>query len=772
MKSTVILFLFCLLNFLPGFSQEEQAVKRPKIGVVLSGGGAKGISHIGVLKAMEKAGIRPDYITGTSMGAVIGGLYAMGYSADTLQKIVASINWDQVLSNKIPLHYIAYEEKFYYDRYLINFPIDVKEGFKIMLPNGLIEGQMLSELLSDYTWSSSKYDNFDEFPIPFRCVATDVSTGKEHIFKDGPLSLAMRSSMAIPTAFTSVDVDSTLFVDGGILNNFPVELVKEMGADIIIGVNVSSTGFDNAKDINNIPGILMQMAMINSLDKLPGQIEECDIYVAPELEGYSTASFGSYMEILEVGDRAGDKFLPEFMKLAEEYHLTDTAYKGIPIEVEPIIINEVKLTGNTLTPDKVILGKLNIKAGDFINREDIENGVRSVFGLNNFNKVVYYIEKKKDKNEYDLLIVMNEKLPTTLSTSFHYDNTFSAGIVVNLTLKNLLLKGSRAIFLTDISENPKFRVDYLKYMGKHQHFALNAIYDYQFLEIPFYDKGEIIDYGNNNFNNFSLLALTTNSLKHSFSLGYEYSQTVQKSKFLIVGGGDLQKANFQYNNILANYYRNSLNDRNFPTQGSSTEILTKSTVKSGYSVKLNPEIYTPELEDLYNEIVDVLEPGYFFQMLLFNESFVHFTSKFQIIPSISFGLTFSSQDTIKLLNNFVLGGFQRINTFDTRVYGLNYSEIDDANFGLLGISFQNVLFKSLYIQYGFNLLSHYKYVPIDNLASIDWNELFDQNTLFGYGIELRYKSLIGPISLGVSRNTEDSYYRFYFQLGYSFNYTD
>ena len=193
----------------------------------------------------------------------------------------------------------------YYDRYLINFPIDV-HGFKIMLPNGLIEGQMLSELLSDYTWSSSKYANFDEFPIPFRCIATDVSTGKPYIFKDGPLSLAMRSSMAIPTAFTSVDVDSTLFVDGGILNNFPVALVKEMGADTVIGVNVSSTGFDNAKDINNIPGILMQMAMINSLDKLPGEIEECDIYIAPELEGYSTASFGSYMEILEVGDRAGE----------------------------------------------------------------------------------------------------------------------------------------------------------------------------------------------------------------------------------------------------------------------------------------------------------------------------------------------------------------------------------------------------------------------------------------------------------------------------------
>jgi len=203
--------------------------------LVLSGGGAKGIAHIGIIKAMEKEGLYPDYIAGTSMGGIVGGLYATGYSADKLDTIVRSIDWGLVLSNNIPLNYISYEEKEYYNRYLVEFPI-VKG--KLKLPSGMIEGQMLSDVLTHYTWPSMKYESFDDFPIPFRCFATDVSTGKQITFKDGPLSEALRASMAIPTAFTAADLDTTLAVDGGVVNNFPVEELFKMGADIVIGVNL------------------------------------------------------------------------------------------------------------------------------------------------------------------------------------------------------------------------------------------------------------------------------------------------------------------------------------------------------------------------------------------------------------------------------------------------------------------------------------------------------------------------------------------------------
>lgn len=769
------LSLWLIFLSLTLFGQDSSDTSRPKIGVVLSGGGAKGISHIGVLKAMEKAGIRPDYIVGTSMGAVVGGLYAMGYSADTLQKIVENIDWDQILSNKIPLNYIAYEEKSYYDRYLVNFPI---QKFKVTLPNGLIDGQMLSELLSDYTWASSKYDNFDEYPIPFRCIATDVSTGKQVVFKDGPLVRAMRSSMAIPTAFTSVDVDSTLFVDGGIVNNFPVELVRELGADIVIGVNVSSSGFEDAKTINNIPGILMQMAMINSLEKLPKQIADCDIYIEPELTNYNTASFSSYREILKVGDEAGEKFFPEFKELANEYHFKDTLYRGISINPGAIIISKISIKGNKLTPDYVIMGKLGIEEGDLVTREMVETGIRSVFGLNNFYKVTYNLDKVEGENVYELKLNAKEKTPATLLASVHYDNTFSAGIILNFTLRNILLKGSRTVITGDISENPKIRFDYLKYLGRKQHFALNTVYNYKSLQIPTYEKGEIKDYSSNIENELKLKAITTHSLKYSFGFEYEFSSIVEKSKFFYQLPEGVSKTRRIYNSLNLSYFRNSHDNRNFPTKGSATEVILNAIFKSDYKAYLSSGVDTIYISDIpvseaeLDEIVNELEPSYFFQLYANNYSIKNFGPKFQLVPNFSAGFVISTENEFKSYYDYGIGGSQRIELLDTRSFGLNYSEIYAPNFVQAGLAFQNVLWKSLFIQYGLNALAYYSYVPIDNLSSIDWDYLFNNNTMIGYGLLLRYRSFIGPISFGVSRNTQDSYFRFYFQLGYSFGYSD
>ena len=308
------LFFALLLSVFFGkiYSQET---KHPKIGVVLSGGGAKGIAHIGILKALEEEGIRPDFIVGTSMGSIIGGLYSLGYNADQLDSIIRQIDWDLVLSNNIPYNYISFEEKQYYTRYLVS--LSFKDG-KLALPSGMIEGQMLGQVLNRYTWPAMKYDNFDEFPIPFRCVATDVSTAEPIIFKDGSLAEALRASMAIPTVFTAADLDSTLAVDGGVLDNFPVDVVKRMGADYVIGVNVSDEGLEKAKDIGSMTGILMQVAMFPSLKKVKSDIKKCDIYIKPDLKDYSTGSFSSYAEILELGYVAGEKARPKFHELAQE----------------------------------------------------------------------------------------------------------------------------------------------------------------------------------------------------------------------------------------------------------------------------------------------------------------------------------------------------------------------------------------------------------------------------------------------------------------------
>lgn len=221
-RFVIALVIIFLLPF--HFSLGQEQASRPKIGLVLSGGGAKGLAHIGVLRAMEKAGLTPDYITGTSMGSIVGALYAIGYSSDDIEEIVAKLDWDAVLSNKITLNQITFEEKAYYGRYVAELPV---KGINVGLPRGLIEGQKLSDYLSRLTRSAHDIEDFSDLPIPFACVAADIATGEPVVLNKGSLPEAIRASMAIPTLFTPVEIDGRLLVDGGLIRNFPVQ--EEIG---------------------------------------------------------------------------------------------------------------------------------------------------------------------------------------------------------------------------------------------------------------------------------------------------------------------------------------------------------------------------------------------------------------------------------------------------------------------------------------------------------------------------------------------------------------
>ena len=548
------------------YSQEEKTTvnQRPKIGLVLSGGGAKGIAHIGILKAMEKEGIRPDFITGTSMGSIIGGLYALGYSADQLDTIIRQIDWSEVLSNNIQLQYVAYEEKEYYNRFLIELPF--KNG-KLKIPSGVIHGQMLGEMLARYAWPAKNYTSFDEFPIPFRCIATDVGTGKQIVFSDGSLAMAMRASMAIPTAFTPVDLDSTLAVDGGVVNNFPVEEVIDMGADIVIGVSVGD-GLIPAKELSGMTDILFQISMIPSLTKLKDQIEQCEIYIRPDLKNYGTASFSNYKEILELGDSAGIKVQPKFKLLANNLGIkADTVIDYPLLKPDSIYIGEISIIGNQLVSSRLISTKLQIEAGDKVSRDEIENGVRVVYGINSFEKVVYRLNPLPEDNTYRLTIKTIEKTPTILKGSVHYDNIFKVGVVLNLTLRNLLGKSSRTIIAGDISENPKLRVDYLKYIGLRQRIAVNFRYDYLNEKIPSYEAGLLKDVDVSYEHNFTLGFITTQSLRNSLLIGATYQLNTQKQKFSSIIPEGVKHGNFNTLKGELLFTANTFNDRNYPTKG-------------------------------------------------------------------------------------------------------------------------------------------------------------------------------------------------------------
>jgi NTE family protein len=772
------------LAIFSGWTQNSEALKnsRPKIGLVLSGGGAKGIAHIGILKAMEEEGLRPDYITGTSMGSIIGGLYALGYSADQLDSIIRTVNWDLVLSNNIPFNYIAYEEKEYYNRYLAEFQLD--KG-KLKLPSGLIEGQILSEELTRFTWPAIRYDSFDDFPIPFRCVATDVSTGDPIVFKDGSLAKAIRSSMAIPTAFTAVDLDTTLAVDGGVVENFPVDEVIEMGAEIIIGVSVGD-GMKSAYELEGMTGILFQVSMIPSLTKMDEQMAQCDIYIRPDLKDNGTGSFSKYAEILELGYAAGEENRSAFKSLAQKLDLHPKPIKKLNVTDLKYQISKIEIKGNKMVNDELILSKLNVNVNDWVSFDDIEGGIRAIYGTTDFAKVTSELTPVEGTNSYLLTLFTKEKKPILLKGSFHYDNIFSAGIVLNLTLRNLLGKSSRAMILGDISRNPKVRLDYLKYIGKHQDMAVNATYNYLSEQIPNYNNGKLEDIEVSYENSFALGFITTQSLRHSFYVGGEYRLLSQKFKFNNITPEGLKNGEFNIGIINLNYQSNTMNDRNYPTSGKELAMLVQFNFSSRYKVKYDKNVDTvyfpidfygttielPVSEEDFNElIVKPFTPDEYGTISLRYRQFIHINPLFQIIPVASTGITLSNSPASSLFYNYRIGGFQRVKFADVPFVGLNIYEVDYDNFLIGGLFFQNIILKNFYLKYGANLLFHHDHVPLNELESLSSDQFLD-SPLLGYGTELTYKSFLGPVNMGLSNNTQDGRFRFYFSIGFSLNYSD
>jgi NTE family protein len=688
-RRTIIPLFFLLLFWfsgLPTFSQETATLaERPKLGLVLSGGGAKGIAHIGILKALEEEGLRPDYISGTSMGSIIGGLYSLGYSADQLDTIIRSVNWDMVLSNNIPLQYIAYEEKEYYNRFLVEFPF-ANGGLK--LPSGLIEGQMLGELLSRYTWPSKNYDAFDDFPIPFRCVATDVSTGKPIVFREGSLAKAIRASMAIPSAFSAVDLDTTLAVDGGVVNNFPVEELFDMGADFVIGVNVSH-GFLPAYKIGNMTGILLQIAMIPSSEKLPEQIRMCDIYIMPPLDDYSTASFGSYAEILNIGYETGEKFRPVFKALADSIGQDPNPLPAISLEVDSVIVGSIQIKGLERTAEPLVRSKLAIVPGQKVSRSDIEIGIKQIYGVRNFSKVDYRLSPLPESGQYLLTVQVRENDPVMLKGSIHYDNIFKFGVVGNLTLRNVLGKSSRTIVAADISENPKFRFDYLKYIGQNQHFALNARYDFRNEQLPFYEEGLLTDVEVSRHHEAFLSLMATQSLKRSFLVGATYNYLRQKQKFANILPEGVDYGNFHFFQVDFWYLVNTLNNRNYPTRGREMSFIAKLYFESDYSIRFEKGVDTvyipieiengtfdfPITESQFNDlIVEPLIPDVYGTLQMSYSHFIPLRNNFQFIPAFNAGLTLAT-DSAGLFNNFRIGGYQRVRSSDVPYLGLTYAEV-------------------------------------------------------------------------------------------------
>ena len=305
-SSYVSIIIFFLLS--TAFAQPIVEAKHERVGLVLSGGAARGLAHIGVLKALEEQGVVIDAIAGTSMGAVVGGLYAAGYSIAELEQLATELDWQQALSDAPPREDIPFRRKQDDRDFLVKQKLSFRDDGTLGLPLGVLQGQNLAVLLEKLFARAGAVDDFDDLPIPFRAVAADISTGEAVVFSHGHLALAVRASMSIPAVLTPVEVDGRLLVDGGISNNIPVDIARSMGVDRVIVVDIGSP-LASTESLQTVFNILNQSVALLTRRNSEAQLatlQQQDILIQPELAGFGITDFARAQGMMDAGYRAAD----------------------------------------------------------------------------------------------------------------------------------------------------------------------------------------------------------------------------------------------------------------------------------------------------------------------------------------------------------------------------------------------------------------------------------------------------------------------------------
>ena len=405
----------------------------PKIGLVLSGGAARGLAHVGVLKALEEQGIQIDAIAGTSMGAVIGGLYASGYKIDELEKLAMSIDWQEALSDAPAREDVPFRRKQDDRDFLVKQKLSFRDDGSLGLPLGVIQGQNLSLLLESLLAHSSDVRDFDKLPIPFRAVATDIVSGEKVVFRKGHLPQVIRASMSIPAVFAPVEINGQLLVDGGMVDNIPVDVAREMGVDMVIVVDIG-TPLRGRKQLNTVFDILNQsitlMTRSNSEVQL-ASLRTDDVLIQPSLASFGVTDFGHSQEIIDAGYRAAQALETRLASLRQPADVQLNAARS-PEQRNPII-TAIKIENDSKIGDSVIRYYIRQPVGEPLDLGRLQRDMGTLYGLDYFEQVQYRVVHKG--KEQTLVISARGKrsgtdylrLGLNLSDDMRGDSAFNIG---------------------------------------------------------------------------------------------------------------------------------------------------------------------------------------------------------------------------------------------------------------------------------------------------------------------------------------------------------
>ena len=710
--------------------------QRKKVGLVLSGGGAKGVAHIGVLKVLEEAGIPIDYIEGTSMGSLVGALYAIGYDARTMDSLVRKQNWMFLLSDKVYRYNLPFSEKEETEKYLVSVPI--KNNREIKIPSGFISGQNIYNLFSDLTIGYHDSLDFKKLPIPFACVASNLVDGKEVVQDRGVLPLAMRASMAIPGAFAPVRKNGMVLVDGGISNNFPVDIAKAMGADIIIGVDVQAE-LKDASGLESVMGILDQMTSFLGIQKYEENKKMVNIYIKPDVTPYSAASFSSSAidTLIMRGEDVARSQWNELMQLKKELGLTESfqprkVSEDIIIENDTIMVEHVHLSGIDERDEKWLRKKIRIKDYSRITLSDLHEAIAELYGIGAFSSVSY---KLSGGPVYDLELILKQKPMSSLNLGFRFDSEEMAAILLNTTLTHKDLRGSRLSLTGRLSMNPYVKLNYSLGNTFLRRFELEYMFKYNNLDI--YTKGkktDNVDYGVHRVN-LGGSDIYFRNFKLQLGVRYEY---YNYESFLFSDKDHnisvKPEGFFSYYGLA---HLETFDKRYYPTRG--------------MSLKVDYSLYTDNLIT-YNDGAPFSAIGLDF------ESVLSITRRVKFIPSI-YGRVLVGHDVPYPYLN-CMGGDVAGRYVDQQLpfLGIQHLEIFDNSVVVAKVKVRYNIGRNHYISLAGNYAKQ----------EANFFDIFGGDDILGGGVGYSYDSIVGPIDFMFSLSDWSKKLGFYFNLGYYF----
>jgi NTE family protein len=462
------------------------AMERPKIGLALSGGGARGAAHLGVLQVLEELHVPVDYIAGTSMGSIIGGLYAAGLSIGEIESTLTETDWDSVFDDSPPRPDRSFQHKRDDDKFLVK----AKPGFKdgaLRIPSGAIQGQKFEAILKRLTLPVVAIEEFDDLPIPFRAVATDISTGDAVVLSRGELSRAIRASLSIPGLFAPIEIDGRLLVDGGVAANLPISVVREMGADVVIAVDIS-TPLKSKESLGSALAILDQLTGILTRRNTEAEIKTLtanDVLIVPQLAGISTADFSRAWQAVPMGKSAAEEHRTELARLgvaSSEYELASEKRAGTP---RAPVIDFIEIDNNSPLRDEVIRSYIDIETGVPLDVDRLQANLDRIYGLEYFRSVRYDVVTREERTGVRIHADAKPWGPNylqfgvALAGNLQGDNSFNFGVSYLRTGINDL--GAEWRTTLTLGEEPSLLSEWYQPFGvdRRYFFAPRLLYEWQ-----------------------------------------------------------------------------------------------------------------------------------------------------------------------------------------------------------------------------------------------------------------------------------------------------